>query len=133
MPTEPNRTLDAPPPQPAQKATKKPDRSLMELQPMGDPSMGLGAEGGNPLVIAQQAYGNAKKEFETLAAVLPGLAPALMGIITQLGQVLPQAMAEQVTGGSGAGAGAPMGGMAPGAMPPGPPPMGGPPAGPMGP
>lgn len=130
---EPNRSgvLDQAPPQPP--GSQK--HSLMDTQQSGSGSnggrgAGLGADASNPQIVALQGVAMIEQGTQLLSSAVPQLAPALTGFVTQLKQVVPQAMADQVAGVDSTGAGG--GGGAPGQMPPGAPPSGppsGPPAG----
>ncbi len=127
--SSPNRggMLDQAPPQPpgGQK------RSLMDTQQGAGSGGGLGADAANPQIVALQGVAMIEQGTQLLSSAIPQLAPALTGFVTQLKQVVPQAMADQISGvdSTGAGAAPPGPGGAPGGMPPGPPPQGGVPAG----
>lgn len=100
---------------------------------------GLGAEGGNPQVVANQALSQVLTGIRTLSVVLPGLVPILSDLTGRLQMIVPQMMADMTNGGSGLvpsmgmqppqpgmGGGMMAGqGQQPGMAPPGAPPMGG--------
>jgi len=123
--------LDAPPPQPPGSAAKAKGNSLVDsqLKKQGAPGAGLGADASSPQVVALQGLAMMEKGQQLLSAALPQLAPALSGLITNLKQVVPQAMSDQLAGvdSSGAGGAPPQPGAAPGPPPPSSPAMAGPP------
>jgi len=123
--------LDKAPPQPP--GGRKRASSLMDSQ---NQSQGLGPEGGNPQILILQGLAMMEKGSQMLSGGLPQLGPALNGLMQNLKQVVPQAMADQLSGNPGAGALQPAaGGPAAGGGPPPPaaPPTVGGPAGAMGP
>lgn len=150
----PARTVDdGPPASPDSPKKAEPKGSLFQQSTTdlsNQNSMGLGAEGGAPQVIANQALGQILTGIKTLSTVLPGLVPVLADLTSRLTMIVPQMMNDMTNGGSGlvpsmgmpppqpsmgmgGGMGGPPGmppGMAPpggGMMPPGMPGMGGPP------
>lgn len=105
---------------------------------------GLGAEGGSPQVIANQALAQILTGVKTLSTVLPGLVPVLADLTGRLTMIVPQMMNDMTNGGMGLvpqmGMPAPQPGMGGGGMMPPPgggmmgggmgaPPIGGPPMG----
>lgn len=109
--------LDSGPPQPPARSA---NRSLVDTQ-MSRGVGGLGAEAGNPQIVAMQGLALIEQGTQLLSSTLPALGPALGQLTAQLRQVVPQAMADQLAGieNAGAGMGGPAaGGMAPSAPPP---------------
>jgi len=122
--------LDAPPPQPPGSAQRA-KSSLVDsqLKRQGAPGSGLGSDAASPQVVALQGLAMMEKGQQLLSAALPQLAPALSGLISNLKQVVPQAMSDQLAGIDSSGAAAPP---APGATPAPPPPSAPPVASAMG-
>lgn|SRR5262245_48675632 len=125
MPSEPGASpsrggmLDTPPPSPP--AAKK-GASLVDTQLSRSQGAGLGAEAGNPQIVALQGLAMLEQGTQLLSSTLPALGPALGQLMAQLRQVIPQAMADQLAGIENAGApqmGGGAGAMAPTAPPPG--------------
>ena len=120
--------LDSPPPEAPDQAAKAKGKSktLMDTQTMGSKrGAGLGLEASNPQVVAMQSLAMIEQGTQLLSTALPALAPALSGLVTNLRQVIPQAMADQISGLGGASAGqpsGPIGGGAPSMPPPSGPP-----------
>ena len=81
---------------------------------------GLGADGGAPQVIANQALAQILTGVKTLSTILPGLVPVLADLTGRLTMIVPQMMNDMTNGGQGL---VPQMGMAP--PMPGMPPMGG--------
>jgi hypothetical protein len=124
MATEPGASpsrggmLDSPPPAPPSRG----GASLVDNQMSRTQGAGLGAEAGNPQIVALQGLAMLEQGTQLLSSTLPQLGPALGQLMAQLRQVIPQAMADQLAGIENAGApgamGAAGGGMAPTAPPP---------------
>lgn len=103
--------LDNAPPQPPRQG-----KSLMSMatdnRPSGN-SMGMS----NPAVQAMAAMGEARSALLKLSAMLPTLAAGIQQIITGLEQVVPQQVADIVSGNppgsTGSGMGAPQANAAP--------------------
>src|SRR3954471_10080505 len=150
------RTIDDGPPASVTKPQPATPKGSLFQQASGSLSnqnaAGLGAEGGNPQVVANQALSQVLTGIRTLSVVLPGIVPILSDLTGRLQMIVPQMMADMTNGGTGLvpsmgmplpqpAPGVPGGGGGPGmGMPPGPqglpqgmPGMGGPPpAMPMG-
>lgn len=135
------RTVDDGPPPSSEKpkpATPKGSLFQQASQTVSDQNgVGLGADGGNPQVIAQQALSQVLTGIRTLSTVLPGLVPVLSDLTGRLMMLVPQMMSDMTNGGMGLvpSMGMPLPQPGPGAMgqPPMGPGMGGPPmAPPMG-
>src|SRR3954462_5310738 len=89
---------------------------------------GLGAEGGNPQIVANQALAQVLTGIRTLSVVLPGIVPILSDLTGRLQMIVPHMMADMTNGGTGLvpsmgmplpqpGMGGPQPGMMPGAPP----------------
>lgn len=150
----PSRTVDDGPPASSTKAKPAtPKGSLFQQSSRGladQNSLGLGAEGSDPQIIANKALAGILSNVKILSTVLPGIVPVLSDLTGRLLMIVPQMMNDVTNGGTGLvpsmgmplpqptpgapPAGAPMGAPPPspmggGGMPPGMPPMGGPPVG----
>lgn len=148
--TSPARNIDDGPP--ASKDKPKPAQPKGSLFQQSSRSvsdqngMGLGPEGGDPQVIANQALSQVLSGVKILSTVLPGLVPVLSDLTGRLTMLVPQMMNDLTNGGMGlvpsmgmqppqpgAPPGMPPGGGAPPMAPPGPMGPGGmPPQGPPG-
>lgn len=148
-PTGPARTIDDGPPASTSKPKPvQPKGSLFQQATGGlatQNAAGLGPEGGDPQIVANQALSQVLTGIRTLSVVLPGIVPILSDLTGRLQMIVPQMMADMTNGGTGLvpSMGMPlpqpgMGGGQPPGMPgaPPPPPMGiggaAPPAGPPG-
>lgn len=138
----PARTVDDGPPPSQNKPKSQPKGSLFQQNSRDittQNSMGLGAEGGSPQVLANQALAQVLSGVKILSTVLPGLVPVLSDLTGRLTMLVPQMMNDFTNGGSGLvpvmgmplpQPSGPAPGMPPGGMPPGP--LGAPPMGPQG-
>ena len=136
-PTGPARTIDDGPPASTSKPKPVTPKGSLFQQATGSLSnqnaAGLGAEGGDPQIVANQALSQVLTGIRTLSVVLPGIVPILSDLTGRLQMIVPQMMADMTNGGTGLvpSMGMPlpqpsMGGAQPGMMPgaPPPPPMG---------
>jgi len=140
-PKGPSRTIDDGPP--ASTTKPKPATPKGSLFQQGSSTLsnqnaaGLGPEGGDPQIVANQALSQVLTGIRTLSVVLPGIVPILSDLTGRLQMIVPQMMADMTNGGSGLvpsmgmpppqpsqpGMGAPPGGAAMGGGPPGQPGM----------
>lgn len=87
--------LDSAPPRPPSSRNGK---SVMDLA-MGDESTeGLGMESQNPLIQTMMAMGETKNALLKLSSQLPALQPGIQQFIMGLEQVVPQMLADLVSG-----------------------------------
>lgn len=141
--TGPARTIDDGPP--ASMSRPKPSTPKGSLFQQATGSLanqnaaGLGPEGGDPQIVANQALSQVMTGIRTLSVVLPGIVPILSDLTGRLQMIVPQMMADMTNGGTGLvpsmgmplpqpGMGGPQPGMMPSALPMG----GAPPSGPPG-
>jgi len=134
----PARSIDDGPPGSTEKAKPATPKGSLFQQASRNISdengMGLGADGGAPQVIANQALAQILTGIKTLSTVLPGLVPVLSDLTGRLSMIVPQMMNDLTNGGNGLvpAMGMPLPQPTPQPMgPPGMPPGAG--AGPMGP
>lgn len=122
---------DGPPPSTEKPKPDKPKGSLFQQSSrtvLDQNAAGLGPEGGDPQVIANQALAQLLTAVKTLSTVLPGIVPVLSDLTGRLTMLVPQMMNDLTNGGQGLvpsmGMPLPQPGM-PGMAPPGMPPPGG--------
>lgn len=130
-PKGPTRTIDDGPPASTTKSKPATPKGSLFQQSSSTLSnqnaAGLGPEGGDPQIVANQALAQVLTGIRTLSVVLPGIVPILSDLTGRLQMIVPQMMADMTNGGSGL---VPSMGMP---LPqPGQPPMGGTPGGPPG-
>lgn len=101
----PARSIDDGPPAPTtspKPATPKGSLFQQSTTSLGDQNaMGLGADGGTPQVIANQALAQILTGVKTLSTVLPGLVPVLSDLTGRLTMIVPQMMNDLTNGGTG--------------------------------
>lgn len=87
--------LDSPPPRPPGSQ----QRSMMDMQRESPPMTGgMGPLASSPQLMTMQGLAMAKQGFQLLSNGLPALAQLLTTTIMELEQIIPQAMADQVSG-----------------------------------
>lgn len=105
--TPQGRTLDSAPPQPPRQG-----RSLMSMASDNTPGDG-GIDISNPAIAVMMQWGKTRQELLKLASKLPTLSSGIQQMISGFEAVIPQQVADIVSGnaagssGSGLGAGAP--------------------------
>jgi hypothetical protein len=108
--------LDRAPPQPPRQG-----RSLMAMASDGSDGKSQSIDMSSPAVRTLAAMGQAKQKLMELASLLPTLAPGIQQIITGLEQVVPQQVADMISGNppgsGGSGLEAPQANAAPTAPP----------------
>lgn len=104
-PTGPARTIDDGPPASTSKPKPaEPKGSLFQQASntiSNQNAAGLGPEGGDPQVVANQALSQVLTGIRTLSVVLPGIVPILSDLTGRLQMIVPQMMADMTNGGSG--------------------------------
>ena len=110
------RTLDSAPPRPPRNS-----RSVMQMATDNDADDQGGLDTSSQAVMVMKAMGDARNSLMKLASLLPPLAQGVQQIISGLEQVVPQQVADLVSGNpagsSGSGLGAPSANQAPTAPP----------------
>lgn len=102
-----------------------PPRPPDAMSPVAPQDSGIGDMANSPQIMAMQGMALVKDGMQLLANGIPELAQILNNSITQLEQMVTQAMTQSMAGGAPPGMAPPMGppppgpGMAPGAGPPG--------------
>lgn len=117
-----NVSLDSPPPQPPV------GNKSSFMPPPTNGGIGLGDMANSPQIMTMQGLAMAKDAFQLIANGLPDIAPLLTGTISDLEQIVAQAMSANMAGQPMQQAGAP-GAMPMMTPPPGPPMPGGMPPG----
>jgi hypothetical protein len=113
------RQLDRNPPRPPR---SRQSMSMMDMATGGDGDSGSqGLDTSNPAVQVMKAMGDAKNSLLKLSSLLPTLAQGIQQIIAGLEQVVPQQVADIVSGNApgsgGSGMGSPQASAAPTAPP----------------